>query len=187
MSFLRQSNLEMFATEKFSSFISPIFEARKRWQSLKMFEKLQKKWKVGPLQIVLIIICFALGGSLTGYSAKKIMDILSVEKDWLWTIFYIVLVTIIWPPAVLIVSIFFGQFKFFKSYVKRIGQKIGIVRDLKFEVSGSGPAPNSDSDGGLSNGLTNSRSVTTHDSPLTTHDQHRHFRFRCWFERTKDH
>ena len=186
MSFLRQSNFEMFAIEKFSSFISPIFEACKRWQSLKMFERLQKKWKVGPLQISLIIISFALGGSLTGYSAKKIMDILSVEKDWLWTIFYIVLVTILWPPAVLIVSIFFGQFKFFKSYVKRIGQKIGIVQDLKFEVSGSVPDSNSDPDGGFSNGLTTHDSPT-HGSRLTTHHQHRHFRFRRWFERTKDH
>ena len=91
-----------------------------------MFERLQQKWKVGPVQIVLIIICFALGGSLTGYSAKKIMDVLSVEKDWLWTIIYILLVTIIWPLAVLIVSFFFGQFKFFKGYVTRLGQKIGI-------------------------------------------------------------
>ena len=151
-----------------------------------MFANYRKNGKSALLQIFLIIICFALGGSLTGYSAKKIMDILSVEKDWLWTIFYIVLVTILWPPAVLIVSIFFGQFKFFKSYVKRIGQKIGIVRDLKFEDSGSGPAPNSDADRGQSSGLEDSR-ISTHDSPLTTHDQHRHFRFRRWFERTKDH
>ncbi|HZJ59913.1 MAG TPA: hypothetical protein VFD24_06535, partial [Chitinophagaceae bacterium] len=68
-----------------------------------MFEKLQQKWKVGPLQIVLIIICFALGGSLTGYTAKKIVDMLPVEKDWLWTIVYILLVTAIWPLAVLTV------------------------------------------------------------------------------------
>ncbi len=119
-----------------------------------MFARLQQKWKVGPVQIVLIIICFALGGSLTGYSAKKIMDVLKVETDWLWTIIYILLVTLIWPLAVLTVSLFFGQFKFFKGYVKRIGQKIGIVRDLKFEVSSSGLAANSDSEGSLSDRLT---------------------------------
>ena len=68
------------------------------------------------------------------------MDVLSVEKDWLWTIIYILLVTIIWPLAVLIVSLFFGQFKFFKGYVKRLGQKIGIVQDLRFEVSSPEPS-----------------------------------------------
>ena len=97
-----------------------------------MFARLQQKWKVGPVQIVLIIICFALGGSLTGYSAKKIMDVLSVEEDWLWTIIYILLVTIIWPLAVVIVGLFFGQFKFFKGYVTRLGQKIGIAS--RFEI-----------------------------------------------------
>src|SRR5262245_21894739 len=102
-----------------------------------MFERLQQKWKVGPLQIVLIIICFALGGSLTGYSAKKIMDALSVEKDWLWTIVYIFLVTLIWPLAVLVVSILFGQFKFFREYVTKLGQRLGIVRRPQFAVQSS--------------------------------------------------
>jgi phosphoribosylglycinamide formyltransferase 1 len=102
-----------------------------------MFERLQQKWKVGPFQIALIIICFALGGSLTGYTAKKIMDVLSVEKDWLWTIIYIVLITIIWPLAVLSVSLFFGQFQFFRGYVTRLGQKIGIVSNSESRVPGS--------------------------------------------------
>jgi formyltetrahydrofolate-dependent phosphoribosylglycinamide formyltransferase len=102
-----------------------------------MFERLQRKWKVGPIQIILIITCFALGGSLTGYSAKKIMDVFSVEKEWLWTIIYILLVVIIWPLAVLIVSLFFGQFKFFKGYVKRLGQKIGVVPSSQFPVQSS--------------------------------------------------
>jgi len=106
-----------------------------------MFEKLQQKWKVGPLQIVLIIICFALGGSLTGYTAKKIVDMLPVEKDWLWTIVYILLVTAIWPLAVLTVSIFFGQFSFFRGYVTRLGQKIGIVGSSRLAVQSSVSAP----------------------------------------------
>ncbi|HEV8508220.1 MAG TPA: DUF6787 family protein, partial [Chitinophagaceae bacterium] len=93
-----------------------------------MFERLQQKWNVGPFQIVLIIICFALGGSLTSYAAKKIMDLLSVEKDWLWSILYVLLVTVIWPLAVLFVSFFFGQLKFFTGYVTRLGQRVGVIR-----------------------------------------------------------
>ena len=108
-----------------------------------MFDSLQQKWKVGPFQIVLIITCFALGGSLTGYSAKKIMDALSVEKDWLWTITYILFVTLIWPLAVLVVSFFFGQFKFFKGYVTRLGQKVGVVRNSQFAVQSLEPAGSS--------------------------------------------
>jgi len=122
-----------------------------------MFARLQQKWKVGPVQIVLIIICFALGGSLTGYSAKKIMDALSVEKDWLWTIVYILLVTMIWPLAVLTVSLFFGQFKFFKGYVKRLGRRIGVVPSRQLAVQSSGF------------GVRSSESSQKSDSRLTTH------------------
>jgi formyltetrahydrofolate-dependent phosphoribosylglycinamide formyltransferase len=99
-----------------------------------MFKRLQQKWKVGSLQIILIIICFAIGGSLTGFIAKKIMNLLSIQQDWLWAIIYILLVTIIWPLAVIIVSIFFGQLKFFSGYVRRLGEKLGIIRSSELRV-----------------------------------------------------
>ena len=93
-----------------------------------MFEKLRQKWKVNVLQLVLILSTFAIGGSLTGYAAKKIMNALAVEADWLWTVIYILLVTIIWPIMVLIISIPFGQFRFFYNYTRKLGQKIGLVK-----------------------------------------------------------
>jgi|SRR4030095_12391863 formyltetrahydrofolate-dependent phosphoribosylglycinamide formyltransferase len=99
-----------------------------------MFKRLQQKWKVGPVQIILILTCFAIGGSLTGYLAKKIINLLAVEQDWLWTLIYIVLVSVIWPLAVIITSIFFGQFRFFSGYVRRLGVRIGIVRSSEFGV-----------------------------------------------------
>lgn len=93
-----------------------------------MFEKLKQKWKVGALQLALIICTFAIGGSLTGFVGKKIMNLLNIQQDWLWAIIYILLVTLIWPLMVLAVSIPFGQFRFFTRYVKRLGQKMGVVR-----------------------------------------------------------
>ena len=93
-----------------------------------MFQKLKQKWKVGPLQLALILITFAIGGSLTGFAGKKIMNRLSIDQDWLWAVVYILLVTIIWPVMVIVVSIPLGQFKFFTSYVKKLGKKLGIGR-----------------------------------------------------------
>lgn len=92
-----------------------------------MFKGLQKKWKVSGLQLVLIIGTFAIGGSLTGYVAKKIMNVLAIQQDWLWAIIYILLITIIWPLAVIIISIPFGQFPFFRKYIRKIGVKMGVV------------------------------------------------------------
>ena len=91
-----------------------------------MFEGLQKKWKVNGLQLTLIIFTFAIGGSATGFVAKKIMNALVIKQDWLFAIVYIILITLIWPLAVLIISIPFGQFPFFKKYIRKIGAKIGI-------------------------------------------------------------
>lgn len=91
-----------------------------------MFEKLKAKWKVSGLQLALIIAVFAIGGSLTGFIGKKIMNLLAIQQDWLWGVVYILLVTIIWPFAVLLVSIPFGQFPFFIRYIKKIGVKMGF-------------------------------------------------------------
>ena len=96
-----------------------------------MLEKLRKKWKVNVLQLVLILCTFAIGGSLTGYAAKKIMNILSIEADWLWAIIYILVVTIIWPAMVLLISIPFGQFRFFSNYTRKLGEKIGLIKPGK--------------------------------------------------------
>ena len=93
-----------------------------------MFERLRKKWKVGGLQLALILLTFAIGGSLTGCVGKKIMNWLAIQQDWLWAVIYILIVTIIWPLAVIIVSIPFGQFSFFTRYIKKIGAKMGIGR-----------------------------------------------------------
>lgn len=67
------------------------------------------------------------------------MNVLPLMPDWLWAIVYILLITIIWPLAVLIVSIPFGQFRFFINYIRKIGAKMGIgkykVRSTRFEES----------------------------------------------------
>ena len=107
-----------------------------------MFKRLQEKWKVGPLQIIFIIICFAVGGTVTAFAAKKIMNVLLIRQDWLWAIIYIGLVTIIWPIAVVTVSLFFGQFTFFSGYVLRLLRKLGVVQSSEFRIQNSGQMAN---------------------------------------------
>jgi len=111
-----------------------VFSAFLRLLNKMMFERLQKKWKVNGSQLVLIICTFAIGGSLTGFVGKKIMNAISIQQDWLWAIIYILLITIIWPMAVILVSFPFGQFKFFINYIKKIGFKMGIVKSQKSVV-----------------------------------------------------
>jgi len=91
-----------------------------------MFDRLQQKWKVTGWQLLFKLLTFAIGGSLTGYVARKIMQVLAIHQTWLWIILYILFVTILWPVAVIIISVPFGQFRFFMKYVKRIGARMGM-------------------------------------------------------------
>ncbi|HWR32086.1 MAG TPA: DUF6787 family protein, partial [Chitinophagaceae bacterium] len=102
-----------------------------------MFKKLGERWKVRGWQLMLILFTFAAGGSLTGFVAKKLMNVFPIQQDWLWAITYIVIVTVLWPLAVIIVSIPFGQFSFFLKYIQNIGMKLGIVKKTKQEYQQS--------------------------------------------------
>ena len=89
-----------------------------------MFKKLREKWGVSPLRMLLIFCTFAIGGSLSGYTARKILALIEIEQRALWVIVYILLVTLLWPMAVLLVSIPFGQLTFFRKYLVRIGKRM---------------------------------------------------------------
>ncbi len=93
-----------------------------------MLDKLQKKWKVNGVQLALILCTFAIGGSLTGYIGRKLMPFFGIESKILWLVVYILLITIIWPMAVVVVSVFFGQYKFFSAYLKKMGLRMGLVK-----------------------------------------------------------
>jgi len=89
-----------------------------------MFNRLKQKWKVGPLQLFLILCTFAIGGSLSGYTGRRLMSLLLIGNRMLYTIIYIVVVTLVWPFMVLMVSVIFGQYPFFKRYLRELFKKI---------------------------------------------------------------
>lgn len=110
-----------------------------------MFDKLKARWKVNGLNLVLIITTFALGGSLCGYLGRKILLLTNIEKGALWFILYIILITLLWPLCVLLISIPFGQFVFFKKYLQKIWGKMsgrsknkGGVVNMAIFASGAG-------------------------------------------------
>lgn len=89
-----------------------------------MLKRLQDKWGVSPFQLVLILLTFAIGGSLSGYGGRTVMGLLDWEKSVGWWVTYIIVVTLLWPLCVITVSIFFGQFKFFKGYLLKMRKRI---------------------------------------------------------------
>lgn len=55
------------------------------------------------------------------------MNLLDIDTRAIWIIVYIILVTLIWPMAVLLISIPFGQFRFFTAYLKKMGKRMRII------------------------------------------------------------
>jgi formyltetrahydrofolate-dependent phosphoribosylglycinamide formyltransferase len=85
-----------------------------------MFEKLKRHWKVNALNLLLIILTFALGGSLCGRASSLIIKYIPIETRWIEVLLFILFCTLLWPIAVLLVSIPLGQFSFFKKYIGKI-------------------------------------------------------------------
>ena len=115
-----------------------------------MFQGLQKKWKVSGGRLILIIVTFAIGGSLCGYAGRKILALTNIDKGFFWILLYILLITIIWPLAVIIISIPLGQYKFFQNYLRRVGRKMrGKAKDnnqkiINIAIFASGTGTNAD-------------------------------------------
>jgi len=85
-----------------------------------MFDRLQKKWGVSGIRFVLIFCVFAIGGSLTGFLAKKLMPYIDPGQPVVYWIVYLIAVTLIWPFCILLVSLPLGQFHFFWEYEKKL-------------------------------------------------------------------
>ena len=106
---------------------------------MKAIQRLQEKWKVGPGQFWLIILTFALGGSLSGRLCSKILNLLFLDKNWAFWLVYPLFLTILWPFSVIFVSFFTGQFRFFKGYLGRVGGRLfGLGGEGKLGVSAMG-------------------------------------------------
>lgn len=93
-----------------------------------MFQKLKEKWKVSWIQFILIFTTFALGGSLCAKVGSWFLGLLVTEKNLLYWIVYIPVMTVFWPFCVLLVSLPLGQIKFFVGYLRKMGVKLGIVK-----------------------------------------------------------
>ncbi len=100
-----------------------------------MFEKLKNKWKVDGKQFFLIMCVFAITGTTTAFISKAITGWvgLTSESPLLWRACLRASVLIFgYQIIILMVSIPFGQFRFFWAYEKKIlrffGKLVGLIK-----------------------------------------------------------
>ena len=87
--------------------------------------RLKGKWQVKNIfQVVLILCTFALGGSLCAYLGRHIKSELGLPGGVTGVLISILLATILWPLCVLLISIPLGQFRFFRKYLIKLGNRM---------------------------------------------------------------
>ena len=110
---------------------------------MKALKRLQEKWKLGTGQFWLVILTFALGGSLSGRLCSFLLKLVFLEKNWAFWLVYPLFLTILWPFSVIFVSFFTGQFAFFKGYLTRVGSRLlGRGKPVHIAIFASGAGSN---------------------------------------------
>ena len=110
---------------------------------MKALKRLQEKWKLGTGQFWLVILTFALGGSLSGRLCSFLLKLVFLEKNWAFWLVYPLFLTILWPFSVIFVSFFTGQFTFFKGYLSRVGSRLlGRGKPVQIAIFASGAGSN---------------------------------------------
>lgn len=90
-----------------------------------MFEKLQKKWGVGPGKVVIILLVFACTGTTIMFLKKPVVHFFTGgEQSTLFSVIYYILILPIYNVFLLIYGFIFGQFKFFWEYEKKFFNRI---------------------------------------------------------------
>lgn len=56
------------------------------------------------------------------------MELSGLEKNAIWWVLYLMLITLLWPMAVLLVSVITGQFRFFTAYLRKVARRLGFGR-----------------------------------------------------------
>ncbi|SEQ84556.1 hypothetical protein SAMN05421824_2468 [Hyunsoonleella jejuensis] len=96
-------------------------------------KKLKERWGIeSNLQIVLILIVFAVTGSTASYIGKPILSFLDITPESFSTFGYwvvrILILFIMYQFLLVFFGWVFGQFKFFWAFEKKMLSRLGLGR-----------------------------------------------------------
>ncbi|MEX0996655.1 MAG: DUF6787 family protein [Flavobacteriaceae bacterium] len=88
--------------------------------------KLKKRWGItSNRQLIIIFIVFAITGSLATIVAKPLTILLGISPDyWLFWPLRILLIIPIYQLILVVIGWVFGEFDFFKNFVKKMFQRL---------------------------------------------------------------
>ena len=96
-------------------------------------EKLKQRWGIkSNFQVVIILLVFAINGSLAVFLTNPVTNFLGVNKETTAPLLYwpvkIIAIFIIYQISLIIVGTLFGQKQFFWNMEKKMLQRFGLGR-----------------------------------------------------------
>ncbi|PTM08434.1 MAG: hypothetical protein DA407_08040 [Bacteroidetes bacterium] len=100
------------------------------------FKRLEKKWIVEyKWEMIRIFLVFAITGSSSVFISKPIMKVIGITKEnlnvFVYWILYVIIGLIFYQILLITIGWIFGQYKFFRDFLKRLGKRLGLGRFIK--------------------------------------------------------
>ncbi len=102
------------------------------------FKRLENKWIVDhKWEMIRIFTVFAITGTSSVFVGKPIMKIIGITKenlnDFVYWILYIIIGLIFYQIILITIAWVFGQYAFFRDFLKRLAKRIGLGILIKDE------------------------------------------------------
>ena len=103
---------------------------------MEWMNKLKKKWGIqSNFQIIIILIVFAITGSLSLVVSDPLLNLIGLTKEnvnpWIFTPLRLIIVFPVYQVLILLVGFALGQFKFFWNFEKKMLIKMGFSKYFK--------------------------------------------------------
>ena len=100
------------------------------------FKRLENKWIVDyKWEMIRIFLVFAITGSTSAFISKPILNLLGITKEnlnvFVYWLLYIIIGLIFYQILLISIAWIFGQYAFFRDFLKRFGKRMGFGRFIK--------------------------------------------------------
>jgi len=93
-----------------------------------LINKIKRRWKIkSNRQLLIIFLVFGITGSIAAWISKPILEFIGLKEAtisaWAYWPIRIIIVFPLYQILLLIIGTIFGQYKFFKNFIKKMFQK----------------------------------------------------------------
>tara|TARA_B100001758_G_C18099892_1_gene447865 strand:+ start:372 stop:659 length:288 start_codon:yes stop_codon:yes gene_type:complete len=93
-----------------------------------LINKIKRRWEIkSNRQLLIIFLVFGITGSLAAWISKPILEFIGLKEAtisaWAYWPIRIIIVFPLYQILLLIIGTIFGQYKFFKNFIKKMFQK----------------------------------------------------------------